>query len=241
MTVKHLIMIKPQTFYQLLPSGELGNIEVDYVKFNTNDIRKIRKQSLYSHTMHEVEGLRPGIITRLLVDGKIMMSDTPMEIETNQDFIQKANGNVFIGGLGMGIIILCIQDKPEVHRIDVMEINPYVIQYMKQHLLFNQKLNIIEGDVLKYVPGKSDLYDSVYFDIWKQTSSSNKSDMVILHRRWSKHINRQNPAWFLSSWRKRDVYNLARNCKCKPARKPACMHNVESQYEKLKAKLNDAE
>ena len=41
------------------------------------------------------------------------MSNTYMERWTNMNFCDYAHGDVLIGGLGIGLIILAIQDNPE--------------------------------------------------------------------------------------------------------------------------------
>ena len=52
----------------------------------------------------------------------IMMSDTPMERNTNRDFIRKANGDVIIFGLGLGLVIIPLLKKENVKSILVVEL-----------------------------------------------------------------------------------------------------------------------
>mgnify|MGYP000786328328 FL=1 len=56
------------------------------------------------------------------------MSDTPMEKETNRDFVHNAHGNVLIGGLGIGLIILAIQNKEDVYN---KQMKPLINRYRK--------------------------------------------------------------------------------------------------------------
>ena len=61
-----------------------------------------------------LDGITPGTYIRLTHNGECVMSDTNMEKNTNRKFCSKAHGDIIIGGLGIGMIIMAIQDKPEV-------------------------------------------------------------------------------------------------------------------------------
>ena len=55
--------------------------------------------------------INPGNYVRLHVDGELMMSDTPFERRTNEEFVRKASGKVMIAGLGIGMILNALRDK----------------------------------------------------------------------------------------------------------------------------------
>lgn len=78
------------------------------------------------------------------------MSDTNMEKRTNSDFCINAYGDIIIGGLGIGMIIMAIQDKPEVNTITVIEKNQEVIDLVASQLNFNDKVNIVCADVFEW-------------------------------------------------------------------------------------------
>ncbi len=44
----------------------------------------------------------PGKYRRLSNNGEVVMSNTPMEINTCMEFIERATGRVLINGLGLG-------------------------------------------------------------------------------------------------------------------------------------------
>ena len=67
-----------------------------------------------------IQGVTPGTYVKLSHNGECVMSDTSMEKRTNMDFCCNAYGDVLVGGLGIGMIILAIQDKPEVKSITVI-------------------------------------------------------------------------------------------------------------------------
>ena len=141
-----------------------------------------------------------GKYARLKINGHVIMSDTPMEWRTNRECIYYAHGDVLIGGLGIGMIIMAIQDNESVKSITVIEKNPDVIAAVKDQLPLNNKVRIIEGDVYTYVPDRK--YDCVYMDIWGDISEDTYTDMVKLKRKYghflkplSESPNRFNKCW----------------------------------------------
>lgn len=142
-----------------------------------------------------------GNYTRLVVDGTLMMSDTRMERLTNKHFIQEANGDVMIAGLGIGLVIRNIIDKPEVRSVTVYEKYQDVIELVGPKLQ-HPKLRIVQADILEYKPAKDELYDVIYFDIWPEISQDNLDDIRVLHNRWKNRLNRANPKAFMDSWMK---------------------------------------
>lgn len=109
-------------------------------------------------------GIAPGDYVRLEHRGSVLMSNTPMEKRTNEDFVTNAHGKVLIGGLGIGLILLAIQDDPMVDKITVVEKNQEVIDLVASQLPLSNKVEIICADVYDYVP--EDFYNTIYMDIW---------------------------------------------------------------------------
>lgn len=145
---------------------------------------------------------------RLKKNGEgIMMSDTPMERNTNRDFIQRANGDVIIFGLGLGLVILPLLKKKNVKSILVVELYQDLIDLvqpiLKKHDTEN-KLTIIQGDcfeIHKSIP-KDKKFDTVYGDIWIEISTKNYEEMKILTKNWKNRINRENSNAFIDHWMK---------------------------------------
>lgn len=170
-----------------------------------------RKMSIFNYeSYYEMFELIPGNYVKLVDNSRIIMSDTPMEKKTNIDFVENANGHVLIGGLGLGMVLMAIQDKPEVTKITVIEISQDIIDMVTSVLPLNDKVEIICGDVLEWIPPKGVMFDRVYHDIWSAICSDNWEDMVVLSRRYQYKINRSNPKCGQSAWRKEDVRRLAR-------------------------------
>ena len=145
---------------------------------------------------------------RLKKNGEgIMMSDTPMERNTNRDFIKNANGDVIIFGLGLGLVIIPLLKKENVKSILVVELYQDLIDLvepiLKKHDTEN-KLSIIQGDcfeIHKSIP-KDKKFDCVYGDIWIEICTDNYKEMKTLTKNWKNRINRENPNAFIDHWMK---------------------------------------
>lgn len=111
-----------------------------------------------------VHGISPGKYVRLCHKREVVMSDTDMEKRTNAKFVANAHGNVLIGGLGIGMILLAIQDKSNVDRIVVVEKSKEVIGLVKDQLPLNDKVEIVNADVWEYTPLCK--FNTIYLDIW---------------------------------------------------------------------------
>lgn len=109
-------------------------------------------------------GITPEDYVRLEHRGSVLMSNTPMEKRTNEDFVTNAHGKVLIGGLGIGLILLAIQDDPMIDKITVVEKNQEVIDLVASQLPLNDKVEIICADVYDYIP--EEFYNTIYMDIW---------------------------------------------------------------------------
>lgn len=148
-------------------------------------------------------GVDPGNYIRLMHDGKLVMSDTDMEKRTNAEFCSKAHGDVLIGGLGIGLIVLAIQDKPEVNSITILECNQDVIDLVATQLPLTNKVKIVNADVFIWKPDKGIRYDTIYMDIWPLISKEiYQKEMRVLKKKFARYLkskdlspNRFNKCW----------------------------------------------
>lgn len=142
--------------------------------------------------------------------GDIMMSDTPMERNTNYSFIQKANGDVIIFGLGLGLVILPLLKKKNVKSILVVELYQDLIDLVEPILKkqeVDSKLTIVQGDCFDFhtkIP-KERKFDTIYGDIWASIDTENYKEMKVLTKNWKNRLNRSNPDSFINHWLKEDL------------------------------------
>lgn len=145
-------------------------------------------------------GASPGKdFTRLYVDGNLMMSDTDMENETNYEIMNKANGDVLIAGLGIGLILLPLFESKDVRSLTVIEKFQDVIDLV--HPAYkNKKLKVICADIFEWRPSKGVVYDTIYFDIWPNICTDNLIQIQRLHNAFKFKLNRKNPRAWMDSW-----------------------------------------
>lgn len=168
---------------------KVGNVEIDIMDYTKREIG-------FRET---ISGLRAEKYARLLIDNETMMSETPMEHRTNLDFVCKAHGDVLIGGLGIGMIIMAIQDICSVKSITVLENNENVIKACSS-LPFNEKVKIINEDVFKFKPTQK--YDCVYMDIWFYPDEEAYEEMKTLKRKYGHYLKpkSESPHRFNMCW-----------------------------------------
>lgn len=170
----------------------------------------------------------PGKYVRLMVDNTLYMSDTDMEKRSNLGFVHEARGDVLVGGLGIGLIILPILKKEEVSSVTVIEKHAGVIRLVEPHLCRAagnnaKKLRVKHADALTWDPvdgypvlhsqGKPYTWDVIYWDIWASICTDNLKEITALKRRFARRLNKGGwqGAWFedeLRSRARREKKNL---------------------------------
>lgn len=107
----------------------------------------------------------------------VWMSLTPMELESHAPHIEKATGTVVVGGLGLGMYVYNILQKPEVTKVVVVEKEAAIADMFTKIMvddgwraLADEKLHIIIDDIIE--PSKDETQelcvnaDYLYVDIW---------------------------------------------------------------------------
>lgn len=180
-----------QVMHEILNEGRVGDFKLE--KYN------IGKDDFYAWR----DCIPSGSYIRLTNKyNNVVMSNTPMEERTNIEFVRKANGDVFIAGLGIGLIVLAIQDKKGVKSITILEKYPEVIELVGKQLPLNDKVNIIQGDVFEYEFSKGTKFDTIYFDIWNYVNSDVYEEMKTLKAKYRKYRRPTtiNPNFYIGCW-----------------------------------------
>lgn len=135
--------------------------------------------------------LEAGTYKRLVIDGQLMMSNTPMERASNGWIIKWGQGRILINGLGLGCVLTALLKKPEVKEVWVVENNPDVIKLVWPTFKDDPRVKLIEADALKYMPPKGEMFDYVWHDIWPTITTDNLPEMTKLHRRYARRCKHQ--------------------------------------------------
>lgn len=187
---------------------------------NMSDILQERKAGGYALEKFEIgknnlyamlHGIPCGKYIRLRHGIEVVMSDTDMEKRTNARFVANAHGNVLIGGLGIGMILLAIQDKSDVEKIIVVEKSEEVISLVKDQLPLNSKVEIVHADVWEYVP--SCKFNTIYMDIWNFINTdAYKGSMKPLLSRYRKFLvsKKDDANRYIDCWCRNEAKNGAR-------------------------------
>jgi spermidine synthase len=122
-----------------------------------------------------------GVYTRLTYRGQVIMTDTPGEMQDHEEVLLRARGSVLITGLGLGMLLGSILEKPEVTTVTVIEKAQEVIDLVGSHYI-DPRLRIIRDDAFLYKPDR--IHDVVWHDIWSDIFIANLLDMERLRKQY---------------------------------------------------------
>lgn len=194
---------------ELLPEGKIGDAEIRHRVVTPSE-------SQFSALRGGLAYVDPGTYAMLLIREQIVMSDTRMERSSNYEVISRANGKVLIAGLGIGMILTAILQKPEVAEILVVEDCEDVIQLVAPHIQkivpADKKLEIIRGDIFAVKRKLKELkpFDTIYFDIWSTICTDHLTEIATLHHMYKNFLNRRNPKAWMGSWMQGYLKSLRR-------------------------------
>jgi len=185
---------------KILKEAKSEHFIIEYFTVTDEDVRRCQLIDAI-HGRREYADFKAGEYVRLVRKGDHdpMISDTAMEKETNLDFYEEAHGDVLIAGLGIGMVLLAVQNKSNVTSVTVVEKEQEIIDLVKPQLPLNKKVTIVHGDIFDYIPTQK--FDTIYFDIWDNICGDNWEEMKKLHRKFRSKLK---PNGWMSSWRKED-------------------------------------
>ncbi len=169
----------------VIPESPVPEVNGFYIQHRSHTEAEIAAitQEAYRRDHLNLLGLLPDVVycsLREKVLGRVItwMSDTPFEQVTNEHVLNDAAGDVFIAGLGIGMLPYALCQKEDIRSVTVVEIEPQVIALVGPHIV-HPKLRIIEGDArTPSVAGRA--FDFIYLDIWPMIDPKNWPDMQML-------------------------------------------------------------
>lgn len=100
----------------------------------------------------------------------VWMSVNPNEINTMDEAVKSAIGDVLVLGLGLGYFPYMISEKIDVRSITIIEKDSTIIKLFTQYILpqfkHKDKIKIIETDAFEYLKKGISKYSYFYADMW---------------------------------------------------------------------------
>lgn len=144
--------------------------------------------------------------------GEVVMEDTPRELSTHLPILMRARGRVLVTGLGLGCVVRGLLSKPEVRHIDVVEIEPAVLELVAGEFRSCSRVTIHEGDAERVDWPEGTRWDYAWHDLWSEHES-----LPLIHVRLFERYRELVPfqgAWGLPRWFRRKApasYTLGAN------------------------------
>lgn len=175
-----------------IPEGSLGDWQVRRFTVSPEDEKFQRLRAIASSSSRG-RWVPTGTYTGLYHRFEIVMSDTPDEIRDHYDPIYQARGRCLVNGLGLGVVVNAMLQRPEVEHVTVIEIAAEVIELVGRHwkAKYGDRLEIVHADAFAWKPPQGIRYDVVWHDIWPHISSDNLGAMTRLHRKYGRRCDWQ--------------------------------------------------
>jgi len=139
----------------------------------------------------------------LFKDDMIVMCTTQFELATNKPFLDIANGDVLIIGLGLAMIVFPLLNDETISSITIVEKDLEVIQYIGNKVSqfdLEGKVSIVNGDAYDHYnnmdPNKK--YDTIFLDFWNQLNKENIEEVTTVKENYRPFLKDQNS--ILLSW-----------------------------------------
>ncbi len=171
---------------QLPPDGVSGKWAIETFEITKREADFARIRSIF----RPLEAVEAGHYKRLVRNGDVIMSNTQMELRTNSAIMHRAKGHVLINGLGLGVVLAYILNKPEVVSVTVVEQSEDVIKLTAPHFT-DKRLTIVHADAFTYAPEKGKRFMAVWHDIWDDICSDNLAAMTKLKRKYGRRTDWQ--------------------------------------------------
>lgn len=92
-----------------------------------------------------------------------IISDRPYIQPILMNAAAHCTGKVLLGGLGPGFLPYFLQDREDVTEIVVVENIQAIIDFNKEYLTYNAKVELLNADMMEYEPTEN--FDSIHLDL----------------------------------------------------------------------------
>jgi hypothetical protein len=123
-------------------------------------------------------------------NGEFILSNSNYMLKFYKPYLDEINGEILFFGLGLGLLILPLLNDPSVTKIDIVEIDLNVIDYVYdkriKSLDINNKINIINQNVFNLTT--TNTYDYILMDIWSEIKSNTNDEINFLTNKFTPNL-----------------------------------------------------
>jgi hypothetical protein len=177
----------PEKYKVDVPEGESGDWSVRKFEVSQEDVDRQMMQALRTGRLTP-EGKYTGLYRK----GQVIMSDVPDEIGDLKPLFDRAQGNVIIFGLGLGVAVQGAMMNENIDHVVVVEKSQDVISLVGDHWQekYASKLAIVKGDAwdADFVHRYDLKFDYGWFDIWDDLVTDNLDEFQQLREVYAEHL-----------------------------------------------------
>lgn len=174
---------------------DTGSVRVEQFEVTDRDAQFNALRAVFS-SIEQGRYVPPGTYHRLVVDGRMWMSDTPVEKRDHRPAVDamRRGGRVIINGLGLGLITAaalrlgCHVDVVELDQRVIDAVSPWLVDVAAER---GGVLVVHQGDAYGYQWPAGARWDVAWHDIWPSISVDNLKGMHRLHRRYGRRVSWQ--------------------------------------------------
>lgn len=130
----------------------------------------------------------PGEHRALYKNSASLTADTGIDQWLTKPFVDVAEGDVFISGLGLGMMLDALLTNALVSSITVVEMEADIITLVEPHYRC-EKLRVLQGDALTHQIDRS--YTCAWHDIWSVITDQARAEAALLTDRYAPHVDWQ--------------------------------------------------
>lgn len=103
--------------------------------------------------------------------GEVVMEDSPRELRRHLPILLAASGRVLVSGLGLGCVLRGLLSKPDVEHVDVVEIDPAILELCGAQFAGDPRVTLHLGDAESIWWATGTRWDFAWHDVWSETEA----------------------------------------------------------------------
>lgn len=170
---------------------DLPEIDQDGLKIERFVIEPYNLDNL-RNTLRGGRGTRPGTYTKLVIDGKLWMSDVDAERRDHMvplwEIQSRKASRIMVNGLGLGMVVKAALTLDHVGHIDVIEADARVCKLIGPHYEASGRVTVHHADAYDQARAwpTGTRWDVGWSDIWGDPSEDDLPDMARLNRAYGR-------------------------------------------------------